>query len=647
MGDNSSDPTNLPLPEVNLTSTTFAQNIPSVFDSNGMLNSSLPGNCSRTFYQGRLLSMVLEVQNMIGPPILVFGIVTNILTLLTLQQKGMDLSPYVHLSWLAIADMSGLTLILIDLYNDPFDRRWMLFRIYVYYPLSNVAAMMGVWIMVLVTLERCVVIRSIRANIRCTVSRARLQVLGVFLASFILNGPRFFWFQVTLTKEPTPSHCPPRYHICSYLQNWAGSNVLIWMYSCLNSFLPLCLLTTLNGFLIYSVHARRRRHPALGIAEGADTVWSSEQTRFTVTLIAIVGLFIVLVMPSAFSDKNILLPLLGVTRMTETVQVLQYISNFLMWLNMSINFLLYTAINKRFKAAFKCMVWGWRRRAQYWLCCWECRDSDKNYHLRNYRHHHYLHRQHHRYHNGTKSNPPFASNGSTSRSSRGQLAATRLNIRIPKDDSSNHEILTTSRASDEKGVSCGRRMSAVRAYLAKGLGRSKTSEVSIPLQPSVKSSSTVTSGSYSQTPTESTEICPMLSAAPSVPAPIEETDSLAFLPDSSPATPDTSLPTLATESKEYLSTSNIKTHDSSQHCDTTCDVKICQDENRNTDSYIKQEARLLISTTKPSQSQIANASLKETIATAVDGTVPLDGLAQLEMKEELPNPLTELRNVSA
>ena len=172
VGDNSSDAANL----LNITSTILGQGIPDVFYDNSTLNATGEGNCHRTFRQGKLLSMIVGIQNIIGPPILVFGIVTNILTLLTLQQKGMDLSPYVHLSWLAIADMSGLLLILIDLYNDPLDRRWMLFRIYVYYPLSNVAAMMGVWIMVLVTLERCIVIRSIRANIRCTTSRAKAQV---------------------------------------------------------------------------------------------------------------------------------------------------------------------------------------------------------------------------------------------------------------------------------------------------------------------------------------------------------------------------------------------------------------------------------------------------------------------------------------
>ena len=351
------------------------------------------------------------------------------------------------------------------------------------------------------------------------------------------------------------------------------------MYSTLNHFLPLCLLTTLNGFLIYSVHARRRRHPALGIAEGVDTVWSTEQTRFTVTLIAIVGLFIVLVVPSAFADKNILLPLLGISQITEVVQVLQHISNFLMWLNMSINFLMYTAINTRFKAAFKCMIWGWRCQAHYWLCCWPCRDSDKKYYLRNYRHHHHhLHRHHHHNYrhndkNRMKSNPLFDSNGSASRSNRNQPEATKENIRIKNNDSINREFLKTPRGIEGKEASCGRGIRAFRAYFTnKGLVRSKASEVSIPLQPSVRSSSTGTSGSSSQTPTESTEMCPMLCAIPDIPAMIEETDSLRFLPDSSHDTPEAPLPTFTVDGKEYDSSSTITMHRISQESEETSEI---------------------------------------------------------------------------
>ncbi|GFS16137.1 peptide receptor GPCR [Elysia marginata] len=585
VGDNSSDTSaNMPLPGLNLSGTVFVQNISDIFTTNATLNSTLEENCSRSMRRGKVLNMVVEMQNMIGPPVLVFGIVTNILTLLTLQQKGMDLSPYVHLSWLAIADMSGLALILIDLYNDPFDRRWMLFRIYVYYPLSNVAAMMGVWIMVLVTLERSVVIRSIKANIRCTASRARAQVLGVFLVSAVLNGPRFFWFQVTLANEPTPTHCPPRYHICPYLQKWSGSKVLTWLYSALNTFLPLVLLITLNGFLIYSVNARRRRHPALGIAEGADTVWSSEQTRFTVTLIAIVGLFIILVMPSAFADTNILLPLLGVTHTTEVVQMFQYISNFLMWLNMSINFLLYTAINTRFKTAFKRMVWGWRRRALYWLCCWRCRDPDSKYHLRNY-HYHHRHRKHHIHHrhnhmNGMKSNPSWVSNGSSSRSNRSQTNTTSLNILILSKDNNNRKF--TYGGVVENKASCGRGIRAVRSYFTrKSLTRNTTSEISFPLQPSTRSSSTGTSVSSSQTPTESTEMCPMLSAVRVIPTMIEETDSLRFIPASSPDTPLTPLPSFTIEGLDHPLTSETQSCQELQELETGNEIKACEVEDKN------------------------------------------------------------------
>ena len=366
------------------------------------------------------------------------------------------------------------------------------------------------------------------------------------------------------------------------------SQILTWMYSALNHFLPLCLLTTLNGFLIYSVHARRRRHPALGIAEGTDTVWSSEQTRFTVTLIAIVGLFIVLVMPSAFSDINILLPLLGVNELTEEVHVFQYVSNFLMWLNMSINFLMYTAINTRFKAAFKCMVWGWRRRALYWLCCWACRDPDKKYYLRHHYHHHHHHRHHNFHHrqnhmNGVKPNPSYASNGSSDRGSREKPMATRLNFKIVDNNSNSRSFLGRSRADSEKEATCGKGIRAVRAIFTKrSFNRNKASEVNFALQPSIRSSSTGTSGSSSQTPTESTEFCPMLNLTTERPAMIQESDSLSFLPDSSPETPVTPLATFPINDKEYPLTSEIQVHQESHAPSLAGEAKTDGDKYQNT-----------------------------------------------------------------
>ncbi|GFN74376.1 peptide receptor gpcr [Plakobranchus ocellatus] len=343
------------------------------------------------------------------------------------------------------------------------------------------------------------------------------QVLGVFLVCSALNGPRFFWFKVALKhRADLPRDCPPVYQICPYLQAWSGAKALTWIYSTILNFLPLCLLMAFNGFLIYSVKARRRLRPTLGVADTSDTVWSSEQTRFTLTVIAIVGLFIVLVMPSAFSDTNILFPLLGVTHMTEAVHVFQYISNFLMWLNMSINFLLYTAINIRFQEAFKAMY-------RKWLVCLRCcKPGDHKHH----RHH---------YKNGMKPRPMLSlpCNGTGD-----QFASHRPVIRFRQEGQTSNGL--PKRAADEE-ASCGRKFRMFRALVpftrrSRRWRKSETKEESFPLRPSVRSCSTGTSGSSSQSPTEATEICPMLAMTLTIPPKIQEADSLT-LATATPMTP--------------------------------------------------------------------------------------------------------------
>ncbi|XP_005103967.1 uncharacterized protein LOC101862431 [Aplysia californica] len=374
-----------------------------------------------------LLNWIEDAKSALAPYILVFGIVNNVLTLLTLRQPKLKESPYTYLTALAVADLSALILILIREQEGP-SWSWSIYTIYIFYPLVNVAATLGIWVMVLMTLERCIVIHfAFWAHAHCTRYNARVKVVVVFVASVIVNFPRFLWYYVgeppdtdtkaaagdsaqaarnvsvlanmansteqsnhgsslasllgqyvitnssstaetpavtVATTNSTTLAQPKKYVIQSYLYNTEFSRVVTWAHSVLLNFLPVVLLLIFNSFLVYkykmrSQHERRKK---LGIHDNAETMWTREQTRLTVTLIAIVCLFIILVLPSAFADQHVAIlffPTDSEKKNLKQIRIYQHVTNFLMWLNLSLNFLMYSFINAKFRRAFKRMVRQW------------------------------------------------------------------------------------------------------------------------------------------------------------------------------------------------------------------------------------------------------------------------------------------------
>lgn len=105
----------------------------------------------------------------------------------------------------------------------------------------------------------------------------------------------------------------------------------------------------------------------LGISRTIVTIWDREQNRLTYTYIAIVCIFIITTMPSAFADDNISNALFGANQLVT--RSFQYASNFLMWVNLSsLHFIMYAFLNTKFQRAFKIMLRRWRARLRYALC---------------------------------------------------------------------------------------------------------------------------------------------------------------------------------------------------------------------------------------------------------------------------------------
>lgn len=304
---------------------------------------------------------VEHIKLYVGAPIVVFGIFSNILILLTLRSPRLKESPYIHLKALAFADLTALLFILTEVFfdNSP-DYTWNFFRAYFYYPISNIAFSTGVWVVVTMSLERCLFLQfPLWAPIRCTVHSARVKVGVVFASNLLINTPRFVWHVIAPCPNKSHACCPGGGGNCYMLVGnpdlISVAVIISWIHSVLLNFLPLLLLILFNSFLVYKLRHQQKKRRKLGVRKNQHNTWTREQARLTLTCIVIVGLFLILVVPSAFGESVIITALTGLKH-SLALAVFQRIANFLIWINLSINFLLYSFINVKFYNVWKRMM---------------------------------------------------------------------------------------------------------------------------------------------------------------------------------------------------------------------------------------------------------------------------------------------------
>lgn len=297
------------------------------------------------------------IYNHLGPIVCAFGMVTNILNLVVLTNNQLPESPYTYLTGLACTDFSSLMLsfIYMKFSMDSHTYEWRFFDAYIFIGLVNVFTTSSIWITVQLTVERFLFVRHpLWAKDTCDRASAKVKILMTIGAAAVFNIPRFLCF------EPTYNMKHGKWALQS--TEFRVGNVyyfLIWAHSICVMFVPLFILSAANIYLVYAVHQAGQQRQKLQIRNNREAAWQREQRRLNITLISIVFLFIVCVIPSAFSDRPIAYALFGGGK-TETEFVLskfyfslQYIANFLVWLELSLNFVLYCAFNEKFRRVMK------------------------------------------------------------------------------------------------------------------------------------------------------------------------------------------------------------------------------------------------------------------------------------------------------
>lgn len=303
-------------------------------------------NLNRTTTSQGITSLILNIY--IGPILCAFGICGNIMNIIVLFKGRLTESPYLYLKTLALTDMFALILTLIHMTISGKSTMyvWQFFNAYVFFPLANFFMAASVWLTVGVTIDRFIYVKApLFARGYCSRKRARVRIVLILFFTLLVSVPRFFCYTVygngdifSLTKTSF------RASITYYRMYNITCIVIIHVA-------PLLILMFCNVYLICALRHAKSTREELHIRNNREKDWQREQRRFTITLISIVLLSIIAIVPSTIVD------FVQFFKTTfNTYRKLRLSSNMLLLCNLSMNFLLYCAFNKRFVRAMRNII---------------------------------------------------------------------------------------------------------------------------------------------------------------------------------------------------------------------------------------------------------------------------------------------------
>lgn len=288
--------------------------------------------------------VALICKNYIGPILCVFGVFGNILNLVVLIKGRLNETPYLYLKALAMTDMCALALSFIHLTisSKSSSFHWQFYDAFIFFPLVNFFMASSVWLTVGVTIDRFVSVKEpLWARTKMSCNRARIRIGIILCLAICIIIPRFLCFQ--LAGEGN------RYRISPTVFR-ASKSYRIYDITCIVLFhvAPLVIFLSSNSYLIYAVQKARSIRQKYEIRNNKEKHWQTEQRRLTITLISIVFLSILAIVPSTIGDFTRLLHI-----PFSFYHKLRHITNILLLANLSVNFLLYCAFNKRFVRVIK------------------------------------------------------------------------------------------------------------------------------------------------------------------------------------------------------------------------------------------------------------------------------------------------------
>ena len=287
------------------------------------------------------------------PPIILFGTTGNIFSfILMLQREMRQTSTYFYLAILAVAD----TMVLFVSAFKTWIRTWSNFELLhisdgsckTFMFLTYFSLHLSGWLIVAVTVERFIVVWfPLKATSICNTTRARFTTVIIVLVLFLLNV-HLFWTAELVSNPGTGDKN------CGMLQDneLLYKDVVPWLHLAVYSFVPSCALLIFNTLIIVSLI--RHRQVVVSQMTKDDRRTRYNHRKLAITLLWVSFVWICTTTPSALYTVLPLRPSsVEEMGMLLLVKVICYI---ILYINHSINFLLYCATGQNFRCEFTRLV---------------------------------------------------------------------------------------------------------------------------------------------------------------------------------------------------------------------------------------------------------------------------------------------------
>jgi len=306
------------------------------------------------------------------PIICSFGILGIILTVIVLSHKNMSTSTNSYLISLAMSDLCFLVIMPLKCFEGKLGRLeeyyYLVIRYYSF-QIMNIFLMASVWLTVMLAVERYIAIcHPLRAMSICTVTRARIIILLIYLFAAILHIPHFFTHGVDYFYDPCLDKEVPMLGMRALGMDPTFRLLEKWFNNALLAIIPFILLVILNACLIREIHRSTnylRYH--LAIDTNVQTIISAEEVKITMMLVSVVIVFFLCQGPYILLN---VVKTIHPDFVFQYFQILTILTILLLVLRSSFNFILYCWFSEKFWNTFKrtfCKSACLMSRAPTWL----------------------------------------------------------------------------------------------------------------------------------------------------------------------------------------------------------------------------------------------------------------------------------------
>ena len=317
-------------------------------------------------------SLVLYGSGYVYPPLAMVIFVCNTLACIVLIQKHMRNPTNMLLMAMAISDMltvatpgpSLLYFYTMGHYKDYVPAKWcQVYHVTTIY-MPTIFHTASIWITVTLAILRYIcVCHPLVAKQLCTIPNVVKSIFGIYIMAVLLClgffvEVEYVDVEVPSRNDPTKNVSGCTYQNSSFVTDYGDIyfNINYWLRIVFVYMLPCLLLVILNGILINTMYvATKRRQVLLKQQRETECRKLQESIRTTLMLVVVVGLFLLVELPSglleciiiiefAFNLDLIPLALRHVTSACITFCIL---------LSYPLNLVIYCGMSKQFRETFK------------------------------------------------------------------------------------------------------------------------------------------------------------------------------------------------------------------------------------------------------------------------------------------------------